>query len=247
MATKLRAASPVAQRSSHSVTDDLEAVFEGAEFTERLYRFIREKLDELVRRRLGKSSLRLADVDDIQQRTALRASRAIKKKRYNSRESFTYLCIAIIQTVLPDWYRYELQLKRRPPGKRIPEDLLARMADDRGFQPGEREIAQELTRLSDRLLDEEPPKKQEVLSKWMYEVGLMETQNPKGGSAGKTPPCSNRTRLRWIEEFRGKIYNAWLASFEKRRTQLVKLDVEVPAGTTYSKKPSGRRKGVRPR
>ncbi len=232
MGTKLKAISPVAQRSSHSVTDDLKAVFEGAEFTERLYRYIREELDGLVRRKLGKSSLRLADVDDIQQLTALKASKAIKKKRYNSRETFTYLCIAIIQTVLPDWQRYELAIKRLPRRKRIPEDLLARMADDRGFQPGEREIAQELTRLSDRLLDEEPPNKQEVLSKWMYEVGLTEIQKPKGSSAGKLPPCSNRTRLRWIEEFRGKIYNAWLVSFEKRRNQLVKLNVEVHAGTT---------------
>lgn len=247
MGTKLKAFSPVAQRSSHSVTDDLEAVFEGAEFTERLYRFIREKLDGLVRRRLEKSSLRLADVDDIQQRTALRASRAIKEKKYNSRETFMYLCIAITQTVLPDWQRYELAKKRRPPGKRIPDEVFTRLADHREFQPGEREIAQELIRISKRLAKAETPERQEVLDAWMHQNGLTEIQKPKGSTAGKTPPCSNRTRLRWIEEFRGKIYNAWLASFEKRRTQLVKLDVEVPAGTTYSKKPSGRRKTVLPR
>lgn len=247
MRTKLKAVSSLAEKSSHSVTEDLHKAFEGDELSERLYRYIRQEQNGLMRRKLKKTSLRLVDVDDIQQLTAMRASQAIKKKKYNSRESFTFLCITIIQEVLVDWLRYELAKKRRPLGQRVSEDVLLHLADDGDFQPGEREIAQELIQLVNQLLDEESSQRQEILREWMYEEALPELQKTGGSSKSKRPICSPRTRLRWIQEFRCRIYNAWLKGFEERRTELVKPSVEVRAETTCNKESSGRRKKVRPR
>ena len=204
-------------RTPGSVTNELAKVANGGEMSERLYRFLRERLDGMVRNRLSSRPSSLIDTDDVQQRVALKAKGAAERLQFPTRDDFARFCVSIVRNELVDWQRYEFAGMRHPVGGFEPVECLENLAQPEQFEPGEREIAGELMEVAAELLEEECGHRRTVLWMWIYKPEIEEgIEHFLVPIEGKSLP-STRAMYRWIEAFRSKIYNRWVVKFGRSK------------------------------
>ena len=208
--------SEVMDQQKGSVTNALDQVSMTGEMSPRLYKFLRQRLTELIAGRLSTMPGISADIDDIQQEVAIDAYQAAANQRFNSRQDFAAFCVKITKARIVDVARREFAEKRGGGQKHLPAEVLENVAGGNSVSDSEREVCEELVGLAMRSIDpNDGEMKEYALGYWISNQATAEEVQAAVNAQFPTKQRSSRTISRWIEDLRCKVYNAWTEKYGK--------------------------------